>query len=130
LARFRRYFGNRIAVWHSALNDGERLSTWLKIRNGEPVILIGTRSAVLLPFTGLRAIIVDEEHDSSYKQGEGFRYSGRDVAVYRGHLNQCPVRSEERRVGKECRARWSAGHYKKKKTTRRNVAEEQRAMNE
>ncbi|MBE0485824.1 primosomal protein N' [Marinobacter sp.] len=91
LARFRRYFGNRIQVWHSALNDGERLSTWLKIRNGEPVILIGTRSAVLLPFTHLRTIIVDEEHDSSYKQGEGFRYSGRDVAVYRAHLNQCPV---------------------------------------
>ena len=91
LARFRRYFGDRIAVWHSALNDGERLRTWLKIRNGEPVILIGTRSAVLLPFTNLRSIVVDEEHDSSYKQGEGFRYSGRDVAVYRAHLNQCPV---------------------------------------
>lgn len=91
LARFRRYFGNRIQVWHSALNDGERLSTWLKIRNGEPVILIGTRSAVLLPFSHLRTIIVDEEHDSSYKQGEGFRYSGRDVAVYRAHLNRCPV---------------------------------------
>ena len=91
LARFRRYFGDRIAVWHSALNDGERLRTWLKIRNGEPVILIGTRSAVLLPFTNLRTLIVDEEHDSSYKQGDGFRYSGRDVAVYRAHLNQCPV---------------------------------------
>ncbi|WP_303291781.1 primosomal protein N' [Marinobacter sp. SS5-14b] len=91
LARFRRYFGNRIQVWHSALNDAERLATWLKIRNGEPVILIGTRSAVLLPFTDLRTIIVDEEHDNSYKQGEGFRYSGRDVAVYRAHLNQCPV---------------------------------------
>lgn len=91
LARFRRYFGDRIQVWHSALNDGERLSTWLKIRNGEPVILIGTRSAVLLPFNHLRTIIVDEEHDSSYKQGEGFRYSGRDVAVYRAHLNRCPV---------------------------------------
>jgi len=91
VARFRRYFGDRIAVWHSALNDSERLSTWLKVRNGEPVILIGTRSAVLLPFTGLGTIIVDEEHDSSYKQGEGFRYSGRDLAVYRGHLNQCPV---------------------------------------
>jgi replication restart DNA helicase PriA len=91
LARFRRYFGHRIVAWHSALNDSERLATWLRIRNGEPIILIGTRSAVLLPFTNLRAIIVDEEHDSSYKQGEGFRYSGRDVAVYRAHLNQCPV---------------------------------------
>ncbi len=91
VARFRHYFGDRIVVWHSALNDGERLSTWLKIRNGEPVILIGTRSAVLLPFTKLKAIIVDEEHDSSYKQGEGFRYSARDMAVYRAHLNACPV---------------------------------------
>src|SRR5690606_28999927 len=91
LARFRRYFGTRIAAWHSALSDSERLDTWLRIRNGEPVILIGTRSAVLLPFTNLRAIIVDEEHDNSYKQGEGFRYSGRDVAVYRAHLNKCPV---------------------------------------
>lgn len=91
VARFRRHFGDRIAVWHSALNDSERLETWLRIRNGDPVILIGTRSAALLPFTELKAVIVDEEHDSSYKQGEGFRYSGRDVAVYRGHLNGCPV---------------------------------------
>src|SRR5699024_1976972 len=50
VARFKRYFGERILVWHSALNDSERLNAWLKIRNGEPVILIGTRSAVLLPF--------------------------------------------------------------------------------
>jgi len=91
VARFKRYFGERILVWHSALNDSERLSVWLKIRNGEPIILIGTRSAVLLPFKALKTLIVDEEHDSSYKQGEGFRYSGRDVAVYRAHLNQCPV---------------------------------------
>lgn len=91
VARFRHYFGDRIVVWHSALNDGERLATWLKIRNGEPAIVIGTRSAVLLPFVGLKAIIVDEEHDSSYKQGEGFRYSARDLAVYRAHLNACPV---------------------------------------
>lgn len=91
VARFERYFGTRVAVWHSALNDSQRLNAWLKVRNGDPVILIGTRSAVLLPFTGLRTIIVDEEHDSSYKQGEGFRYSGRDTAVYRGFLNSCPV---------------------------------------
>ncbi|SFM61460.1 primosomal protein N' [Marinobacter zhejiangensis] len=91
VARFRRYFGNRIAVWHSALNDSERLETWLRIRNGEPVILIGTRSAALLPFTRLSTLVVDEEHDSSYKQGEGFRYSGRDLAIYRAQLNQCPI---------------------------------------
>ncbi|SFR85766.1 replication restart DNA helicase PriA [Marinobacter daqiaonensis] len=91
VARFRRYFGGRIVVWHSALNDRERLETWLRVRNGEPVILIGTRSAVLLPFTRLQAIIVDEEHDSSYKQGEGFRYSARDMAVFRAQRNHCPV---------------------------------------
>lgn len=91
VARFQHYFGSRIVAWHSALNDSERLSTWLKVRNGEPVILIGTRSAVLLPFPVLKTIIVDEEHDSSYKQGEGFRYSGRDMAVFRAHLNQCPI---------------------------------------
>ncbi|MCH8499688.1 MAG: primosomal protein N' [Marinobacter sp.] len=91
VARFQRYFGSRILVWHSALNDSERLAAWLKLRQGEPIILIGTRSAVMMPFTRLGAIIVDEEHDSSYKQGEGFRYSGRDLAVYRGHLQQCPV---------------------------------------
>ena len=91
VARFRRHFGNRILVWHSALNDSERLDAWLKLRQGDPIILIGTRSAVMLPFTRLGTIIVDEEHDSSYKQAEGFRYSGRDLAVYRGHLQQCPV---------------------------------------
>lgn len=91
VSRFRRYFGNRVVLWHSALNDGERLATWLRVRNGEPVILIGTRSSVLLPFTCLKTIIVDEEHDSSYKQGEGFRYSARDLAVYRAHLNDCPI---------------------------------------
>ncbi|MBE02653.1 MAG: primosomal protein N' [Euryarchaeota archaeon] len=91
VARFRRYFGDRIGVWHSALNDAQRLQVWLRVRRGEPVILIGTRSAALLPFTGLGAIVVDEEHDTSYKQGEGFRYSARDLAVYRANLNQCPV---------------------------------------
>ncbi|WP_166266337.1 primosomal protein N' [Marinobacter caseinilyticus] len=91
VSRFRRYSGSDIVVWHSSLNDSERLDTWLRIREGEPVTVIGTRSAALLPFTHLGTIIVDEEHDSSYKQGEGFRYSGRDLAVYRARLNQCPI---------------------------------------
>ncbi|WP_417548178.1 primosomal protein N' [Marinobacter segnicrescens] len=91
VARFRSYLGDRVVVWHSALNDRQRLDTWRRVRNGEPVILIGTRSAVLLPFTNLQAIVVDEEHDSSYKQGEGFRYSARDLAVFRAQRNRCPV---------------------------------------
>ncbi|MGQ7273819.1 primosomal protein N' [Marinobacter sp. V034] len=89
--RFQRYFGARIAVWHSALNDSERLQSWLRVRNGEPVIVIGTRSAVTLPFSDLAMIVVDEEHDTSFKQGEGFRYSGRDMAVFRAHQNNCPI---------------------------------------
>lgn len=91
VARFRQYFGDRIGVWHSALNDAERLAVWLRVRRGEPLILIGTRSAALLPFTSLATVIVDEEHDGSYKQGDGFRYSGRDLAVYRARLNRCPA---------------------------------------
>jgi len=91
LARFRRHFGPRVAVWHSALTAGERLDTWLRVRNGEPVVLIGTRSAIMLPFTALSVLIVDEEHDSAYKQNEGFRYSARDLAIFRAHKNQCPV---------------------------------------
>lgn len=89
--RFQRHFGHRIIVWHSALNDTERTQTWLRIQRGEPLIVIGTRSAVLLPFRHLKTLIVDEEHDNSYKQNEGFRYSGRDLAIYRAQLAGCPV---------------------------------------
>jgi len=91
LDRFRRIFGTRVAAWHSALNNTQRARTWLRLREGEPLILVGTRSAVLLPFVKLSTVIVDEEHDSSYKQNEGFRYSGRDLAVYRARMENCPV---------------------------------------
>ena len=91
LDRFKRIFGHRVAAWHSGLNNTERTRTWLRLRDGEPLILVGTRSAVLLPFTKLAAVIVDEEHDSSYKQNDGFRYSGRDLAVYRARQVDCPV---------------------------------------
>lgn len=91
LARFEKHFGGRMAVWHSALNATERLQTWSRVRRGEPLILIGTRSAVLLPFSRLITVVVDEEHDSSYKQMEGFRYSARDLAIYRAHQSGCPV---------------------------------------
>ncbi|MGM0434382.1 MAG: primosomal protein N' [Pseudomonadota bacterium] len=91
LARFETHFGARIAVWHSALNATERLSTWTRVREGEPLILIGTRSAVLLPYANLVTIVVDEEHDGSYKQMEGFRYSARDLAIYRAWQSGCPV---------------------------------------
>lgn len=91
VARFERYFPGRILVWHSGLNDRERLQNWLSIRKGEPCIVIGTRSAALLPFIELDCVVVDEEHDQSYKQADGFRYSARDLVTLRARDHQCPV---------------------------------------
>lgn len=82
LARFEARFGTA-AVMHSNLTDTARLQVWLKVRSGEARILIGTRSAVLTPFADLGLIVVDEEHDSSFKQTDGLRYSARDLAVKR-----------------------------------------------
>ncbi|MEQ1758990.1 MAG: primosomal protein N' [Vicinamibacterales bacterium] len=81
---FRRTFGERVAIQHSALSDGERHDQWHRIRRGDVDVVIGTRSAVFAPLDELRLIIVDEEHDSSYKQEETPRYNGRDVAIVRG----------------------------------------------
>ena len=76
---------------HSALTDQQRLQAWLKCRSGEIRILIGTRSAVFTPFEELGLIIVDEEHDSSYKQQEGLRYSARDLTVKRAQNLDVPL---------------------------------------
>ena len=89
--RFRARLEVAVAVFHSGLTESERLSAWTAARDGTARVLIGTRSAVFLPFTVLRAVIVDEEHDLSYKQQDGFRYSARDLAVVRGRLNDVPV---------------------------------------
>ncbi len=82
-ALFRGTFGDRVAIQHSALSDGERHDQWHRIRRGEIDIVIGTRSAVFAPLDRLGLVIVDEEHDSSYKQEETPRYHGRDVAILR-----------------------------------------------
>ena len=81
--RFRAAFGDRIAVLHSALSDGERYDAWLALRRGEKRIVVGARSAVFAPLEKLGAIIVDEEHEASYKQGETPRYHAREVAIVR-----------------------------------------------
>lgn len=81
---FRETFGARVAVQHSGLSAGERSDQWHRIRRGDVSIVVGTRSAVFAPLTNLGLIIVDEEHDSSFKQEETPRYNGRDVAVMRG----------------------------------------------
>ncbi len=80
---FRGAFGRRVAIQHSGLSDGERHDQWQRIRRDEVDLVIGTRSAVFAPLTRLGLIIVDEEHDGSYKQEEAPRYHGRDVAIVR-----------------------------------------------
>jgi primosomal protein N' (replication factor Y) len=80
---FRQAFGERVAVQHSGLSDGERHDQWQRIRRGEVAVVVGTRSAIFAPLECVGLVIVDEEHDSSYKQEESPRYNGRDVAIVR-----------------------------------------------
>jgi primosomal protein N' (replication factor Y) len=81
--RFRSVFGDRVAVLHSALSDGERYDAWRALERGDKTIAVGARSAVFAPVRSLGAIVVDEEHEGSYKQGEAPRYHARDVAAMR-----------------------------------------------
>ncbi len=85
-ANLHQVFGDEVAILHSALSADERAEQWHRIRRGEARIVVGTRSAVFAPVANLALIVVDEEHDSSYKQEETPRYHGRDVAVMRGKL--------------------------------------------
>lgn len=89
--RFRRRFTCPVVVMHSGLADGERLAAWRAAERGEAGIVIGTRSALFTPLPSLGIVIVDEEHDSSFKQHEGFRYSGRDLAVWRANARGVPA---------------------------------------
>lgn len=89
--RFVARFGTRVAVLHSALSDGERHDEWHRIRKGEAQIVVGPRSALFAPVQRLGLIVVDEEHEPSYKQDETPRYHARDMAVYRGHLERIAV---------------------------------------
>lgn len=91
VARFKSRFHCDVALLHSGLNDSKRLQAWQHAQTGKASIIIGTRSAIYTPLPHLGLIILDEEHDLSYKQQEGFRYHTRDVALYRGHLHNCPV---------------------------------------
>ncbi|HVC37424.1 MAG TPA: primosomal protein N' [Gammaproteobacteria bacterium] len=90
LERFRARFGT-VAVFHSGLGDGERLATWLAARDGRVPVVIGTRSAVFVPLKNPGVIVVDEEHDTSFKQQDGFRYSARDIAVVRAQRQAIPI---------------------------------------
>ncbi|PID74086.1 MAG: primosomal protein N' [Desulfobacterales bacterium] len=88
---FRARFGDRIAVLHSGLSDGERYDQWRRIKNRETPIVIGARSAVFAPLDRIGLIVVDEEHDPSYKQGADLLYNARDLAVVRGRMENAAV---------------------------------------
>ncbi len=89
--RFRSRFGDLVAVLHSGMDDGERFDEWSRVKNGLANIVIGARSAVFSPLNNIGLIIIDEEHDTSYKQGDSPRYQGRDTAIYRGYITNSTV---------------------------------------
>ncbi len=91
LKRFEERFGEAAYIWHSETALGARRRLWWRLAEGKPTVVIGARSALFLPFTDLSLIVVDEEHDSSFKQDDNFRYHGRDMAVVRAHLASCPI---------------------------------------
>ncbi|MEA1990235.1 MAG: primosomal protein N' [Pseudomonadota bacterium] len=91
VSRFEAYLQTRVAALHSGLNDSERHCAWHLIRTGQIQVLLGTRSAIFTPFKNLGLCIIDEEHDLSYKQQEGFRYSARDLMVQRAYREKLPV---------------------------------------
>ncbi len=91
LSRFRSRFGECVAVLHSRLSEGERFDEWSRIKNGLAKIIIGARSAVFAPCQDIGLIIIDEEHESSYKQDKNPRYNAKTLAIKRSELSNCPI---------------------------------------
>ena len=89
--RFEDYFGFKPAIWHSQITKKNKRIIWKNIINGEIKLVVGARSSLFLPFKNLGLIVVDEEHDSSYKQDEGIRYNARDMAISRASIENIPV---------------------------------------
>lgn len=89
--RFKRRFGDEVAVLHSGLSHGERYDEWQKIRDGRARVSIGARSSVFAPFRNLGVIIIDEEHEATYKQEDYPRYHAKEIAEWRSRYHQCPL---------------------------------------
>jgi primosomal protein N' (replication factor Y) len=117
--RFRARFGSRVAIQHSGLSSGERHDQWHRIRRAQVDVVVGTRSAVFAPLERLGLIVVDEEHDTSYKQDEAPRYHGRDVAVMRGRMAGALVVLGSATPSLESAANAEAGRYDRLAITRR-----------
>ena len=117
--RFARRFGNEVASYHSAMAEGARTQAWLRARDGAAGIVIGTRSAAFVPFKDLGLVIVDEEHDGSFKQHEGLRYSARDLAIVRAQRARVPVILGSATPSLETLNNVRAGRYRHARLTRR-----------
>src|SRR5690625_1607405 len=91
MKRFKGRFGSNVAVLHSALSSGEKYDEWRKVHRKEVQVVVGARSAIFAPFENIGIIIIDEEHENSYKQEDQPRYHARDVAIKRGRYYNCPV---------------------------------------
>lgn len=117
--RFVARFGPVVAGFHSGMGDAERNRAWLAVREGDARILVGTRSAVFAPFTALGLVIVDEEHDASYKQQEGFRYHARDLALVRAKACGAAVVLGSATPALETLANAKAGRYRQVRLTER-----------
>ncbi len=110
--RFKGRFGDRVAVLHSGLSVGEKYDEWRKIQRKEVKVVVGARSAVFAPFENLGIIIIDEEHETSYKQEDNPRYHARDVAIERAIKHSCPVVLGSATPSLESFARAKKGVYK------------------
>ncbi|GKV67747.1 primosomal protein N' [Sporosarcina sp. NCCP-2716] len=110
-SRFKERFGDQVAVMHSALSAGEKYDEWRKIHRKEVKVVVGARSAVFAPFENLGILILDEEHESTYKQEDNPRYHARDVAIWRAAYNRCPVILGSATPALESYARASKGVY-------------------
>jgi primosomal protein N' (replication factor Y) len=113
--RFRDRVGHRIHVLHSNLSDGDRTRAWLAAARGESCVILGTRSAIFVPLPTAGLIVVDEEHDGSYKQQDGLRYSARDLAQVRGKALSVPVILGSATPSLESLANVEAGRYRRLK---------------
>ncbi len=113
LRRFRERLGVDIAALHSGLGEGERARAWLAAARGEAPVVLGTRSAILVPLANPGVVIVDEEHDGSYKQHEGFRYHARDLAVMRAKALAVPIVLGSATPSLESLANVEAGRYQR-----------------
>ena len=107
----RQRFGTRVAVLHSGMVTSERWKEWQRIARGEVKVVVGVRSAVFAPLDGIGLIVVDEEHDTAYKQEEGVRYNARDLAIMRGKIASCPVLLGSATPSLESYAHSRAHHY-------------------